>query len=471
MRTFIILTIILYSSINCGAQTSFNRLYSEYPGYIIWDLAVSDSINYALASDFYLDEFNTGNNYLLVLNVYGKIIDKIELTEYIEGSVFNLFIDGSNFYALIQKHNPSNLRILKGDLDNHLWELSQPVNLPGVGEIVGYTWTFKSDSIVLIINKPFSIGNTQIVKYSIPDFQNMPSHEEMISYNGLVKNIIPYSKVANSYLLMATGLDLLDSNFQFMKHLAKDTIYGINGQIVEAIDSGYITFSKIYEPSQPGNEFIGLCYLNPELSVQNYSTIAVLPDESFLPAINTCLSKDSNSYFIACHKDIESSLYTDTIKHLYYLGKFDKDLNQVWLKILGGDRKYLIAGVKADGQGGCYVHGMTRLWEYNYTTIPFLMRFNADGEITADQDPLSEPEFEFTILGNPGHDWFRYEFDAKDSGYVLKILDVQGREMAVRHLETGFGQVSVANWPAGVYIFQLFSPEGSSFQGGKWIKG
>lgn len=51
------------------------------------------------------------------------------------------------------------------------------------------------------------------------------------------------------------------------------------------------------------------------------------------------LSKDSNSYFIACHKDIESSLYTDTIKHLYYLGKYDKDLNQVWLKILGGDRE------------------------------------------------------------------------------------------------------------------------------------
>ena len=53
----------------------------------------------------------------------------------------------------------------------------------------------------------------------------------------------------------------------------------------------------------------------------------------------------------------------------------------------------------------------------------------------------------------------------------MKIFDVQGREMAVRHLENGFDQVSAANWPDGVYIFQIFSPEGSSFQGGKWIKG
>ena len=43
-----------------------------------------------------------------------------------------------------------------------------------------------------------------------------------------------------------------------------------------------------------------------------------------------------NHILSPAHKDVEMTLYTDTIKHLYYLGKYDKDLNQVWLKILGG---------------------------------------------------------------------------------------------------------------------------------------
>jgi len=426
---------------------------------------------YALFSDFYEDDTNIYPNYLLKLNPNGDIIDEIELTQYDEGNPWSLIVVDSIYLSLLQLFNPSDLQVLRGNLNTKAFEISTITNLPGNGPIVAFGWTTKGDSVVILSNKFSSIGSTQIIKYALSDFQQFPTIEEMLDYNGIVQNVIPTSDGSGRYLMMATGLNLLDNNFQVERRIGTDTMIGINGNVIAAIDSGYVAFSHILNVGAPENKWFGLCYVAPDYSIQKVTTFQVPTDEYMVPAINSCLDHDDESYFIASHKDVEMTLYTDTIKHLYYLGKYDKDLNQVWLKILGGDRKYLIAGVKADGQGGCYIHGMTRMWEYNYTTIPFLMRFNADGEITADQDPLSEPMFEFTILGNPGHDWFRYEFGARDRGYVMKIFDVQGREMAVRHLENGFDQVSAANWPDGVYIFQIFSPEGSSFQGGKWIKG
>ena len=174
MRTFIILTILLYSSIHCGAQDSYNRLYPEYPGYIIWDLVVDSAGMYALFSDFYEDDTNIYPNYLLKLNPNGDIIDEIELTQYDEGNPWSLIVVDSIYLSLLQLFNPSDLQVLRGNLNTKAFEISTITNLPGNGPIVAFGWTTKGDSVVILSNKFSSIGSTQIIKYALSDFQQFP---------------------------------------------------------------------------------------------------------------------------------------------------------------------------------------------------------------------------------------------------------------------------------------------------------
>ena len=242
-----------------------------------------------------------------------------------------------------------------------------------------------------------------------------------------------------------------------------------DGNVIQAIDTGYVAFSKIYDTSYESNLGLGLCKISPDYSVSKVTSFGIPLDDYAIPAINTCLDKDTSSYFFACHKDVELTLYTDTVKHLYYLGKYDKDLNQVWLKILGGDRKYLIAGIKADGHGGCYLHGMTREWQYDYVSIPFLMRFDPDGLISSAHDPGMD-NFEFTLLGNPGRDLFRFQFLADRPGYTLHIVDIQGRTMISSPIQDGLKEIPTSWWPSGPYTFHLLGVDGSLITSGKWLK-
>ena len=40
--------------------------------------------------------------------------------------------------------------------------------------------------------------------------------------------------------MMATGLNLFDNNFQVERRIGTDTMIGINGNVIAAIDSGYV---------------------------------------------------------------------------------------------------------------------------------------------------------------------------------------------------------------------------------------
>ncbi|MCB0693200.1 MAG: hypothetical protein H6568_03015 [Lewinellaceae bacterium] len=469
MKVYFVIAIVLGITPLVVGQTGFIKLYPDYPGYIIWDVQTRNDTVFALFSDFFEDDSNPFPNALNFIDVYGDIHHSITLTPIETGNPSDLFINDSKFYCLGFKLNSSDLFVIEGDIHNPSFSVSSYSGLPDNNFILSHAWMVSEENITIIANILGSLGPMQVINYSKENLSSSPSLKPMDSYSGVAQNLIPARDSSGNNLFMATGLVLLDSNFQFIEQIGKNLMVSKDGNVIQAIDTGYVAFSKIYDTSYESNLGLGLCKISPDYSVSKVTSFGIPLDDYAIPAINTCLDKDTSSYFFACHKDVELTLYTDTVKHLYYLGKYDKDLNQVWLKILGGDRKYLIAGIKADGHGGCYLHGMTREWQYDYVSIPFLMRFDPDGLISSAHDPGMD-NFEFTLLGNPGRDLFRFQFLADRPGYTLHIVDIQGRTMISSPIQDGLKEIPTSWWPSGPYTFHLLGVDGSLITSGKWLK-
>jgi hypothetical protein len=465
--------IIIASIIILGhaqAQSSFLRFYPEFPGFHLAFLEdYTDSTLMGMTSVLIFDSDPTGSNSFLEIDPLTGDLLKVK-------AVSNADIYSPHKFIFDQSKNE--LYILSYDrlvamdtifiqkYDIQLLEITDEaiISLPSSTHSSSFELTPDSILVLTYTDGPLRPYQRSIL---ISDFSATSDWSDALPNS---PQMFIYTLDTNKYLVYCfAGVFYLDKSIPFSEKLYP-LLFSRYGKIISGINEGtHIIFGGALDTTIWSSVELSITEIDDNLEIQK-SVVFGQGNSSFeFPAWISCIDKDLSHYYVAANANISLSPFTDTQDRQFIIGKFDADLNETWLHLLGGDRHYLIMGVLPDNEGGCFVYGFSRLAEYNYLSIPFLMRLNADGMITSTETGPSE-QYHLTLYGNPGREAMRFGFGSGEVGFQMQLLDLQGKLVGAKEVHQGIQEINMAHAPAGMYIWQLYNQAGILVNTGKWMK-
>lgn len=460
-----VLLLIIFSPCYIFSQNIGINIYSKQKGKLINQIITNSNKNLVLLSAFYADFDGFEKANICELNENHELINCINLSDstiywnvelsYDSTSYIFTGIKCSDIYKLdtviierrdldfnlIQKYtyhtstNAFTSPIVKFDSTYHLF--------------IGLISEYNDNLIELIVPPGLNLTNTKIKIYDI--------NSEIITYFKALKK-------ADTYLgWYLTGIAKIDSSFLKPEKLA-DSILIRKGTIIDAIDSGYVAFGS----AKTNKSYVELGIVKYDLNLKNQKSYIF--GEGFnsfeMPAIAYSISKNETDYYVAAN--INFTFYQDTAVNYLYIGRFNKGLDKVWIKKLGGDRHYLVWGVNSNKSGGCCIYGISRSKETNYNTIPFIMCVDENGSVTSIDEQI--PSYlDFTLLGNPGGNELKFNLEGSSSSFTYQVANLKGQIVSSGIGNPGLNIVSATTWPAGVYVIS-FTNKGTIIHSEKWLK-
>jgi hypothetical protein len=190
-------------------------------------------------------------------------------------------------------------------------------------------------------------------------------------------------------------------------------------------------------------------------------------------APGTSICKSGDAYYAA-------GLWNDTDPHSFFwagtlpsdiiLVKYDRQLNRLWTKIVGGDRRYFPFEVFPAKNNGFMIAGGVKDLLNNDTISPFTMFFDADGELVGTEEVAPPGWYEFTIYGNPGREALRIMARFEARSMRLQVVDVMGRPMLSDFLSEGMNHFDTAYWPFGTYFMSIIDESGRAVWSQPWVR-
>ncbi len=160
-----------------------------------------------------------------------------------------------------------------------------------------------------------------------------------------------------------------------------------------------------------------------------------------------------------------ASDFSQIIKR-FYLAKLDRGLNVKWYKQFGGDKAYVMLGVKMDENGGTFAYGYIT---DSISEIPnaYLMHVDSNGNnfISKVNDAntrasirIVNPSFGTLTISNPTNIYCN-----------IHIFDIKGHLVKTFKLDNNYLQCNVADLPVGEY-FANFVKDNMLIECIKWLK-
>ena len=470
MKYFLVCLLFFAIVPNGITQKSFFKDFESNEGLNFYDLDFSSDTLVVIAGSIFRDQVGIGDEFVAYINgnngsVYRSI--PLSFTNHFPFKLNSSLDSGFIYLFSFDPRQNEEDSIIIYRINSSSEQMAFTSHQMGMNITTG-TWLFEKDSILLTTfsweDKKFNYK--RIGQNTLSGNDTLYSNSEI----GPTMDIWPSIGNNGNYLLFAyEGLRLWDETNGSSIRLLKDTLFSFGKITYNSKTKEYVVFGRGIDENTNKGVQLSLVKLD-----SNFNYVKrVMFGEGFpsydYPAIVNSISQDEEHYFVAAHIDISSDAYTSTTPKSFYVGKYDDDLNEAWLHILGGDRHYFISGVEADKEGGCYVYGFSRSANYNFEAIPFLMRLNADGMITSTEPGPSE-QYHLTLYGNPGKEAMRFGFGSAEVGFQMQLLDLQGKLVGAREVHQGIQEINMAHAPAGMYIWQLYNHAGILVNTGKWMK-
>jgi len=150
----------------------------------------------------------------------------------------------------------------------------------------------------------------------------------------------------------------------------------------------------------------------------------------------------------------------------FYLAKYDLDLNQTWYREFGGDRAYILNGLKLLENGGAFAYGFITdsTTDFRYA---YIMYVNQNGDLVSAKEIAVSSGPSLSVV-NPGSDQFIVlNPENLDARVVLTTID--GRRILDSELSKEVFTYDLSNWPPGIYPF-VFYLDSKPIKSGKWVK-
>jgi len=271
-----------------------------------------------------------------------------------------------------------------------------------------------------------------------------------------------------------SGVYLVDKHFNILKKL--DTVkHSWVNSVVPALDSGYVCFGQCKTTISPKFTGLGITKIDKKMDYVGGDVFAY--DVTAAGPVQFPIAKDNEHYYVAGMLGVWDNginPYLDKTPNYFYIGKYDKDINRIWLKKHGGERHYFLNGIIADSLGGCCVYGFVR--EPGITdgkegqAIPFIMCFNDQGELTSYTTPQLPEERLFSIKGNPAYTSITLGNIYGQSDYTYSIFDTNGHKVSAGVLNTDDAVLDVSKLSAGMYLLSIQNKDAKVVQVEKLVK-
>ncbi|MBP6185256.1 MAG: T9SS type A sorting domain-containing protein [Saprospiraceae bacterium] len=343
-----------------------------------------------------------------------------------------------------------------------------------------------------IINIPFGAGMAQIndsiyifsqacqLSNSEPSvvFYKVNTHSLNViktpAFKGGILARIPRIDDKPTFLEWSYALWIKDTTFVHTSKIITDTTQASQlGTILPREDKpGWFGFGGCTTPSN----FYGICMiaLNDKLELDKVDLLFHPPsgDNWYIGATFQSICKSEDAYYAAgLWNDSDPALFfwDRTLPTQIVVSKYDLELNRLWIKIVGGDRRYLPFDVHPRAQGGFMIAGGLKDNLDGNKHKPFSMFFDADGELVG-QEEQETGRYEFTIYGNPGHEALRIMGRWPGRQVRLTVVNAMGSPMLSSFLTEGMNQFDTAWWPSGTYLLSITDESGRVLWSQPWIR-
>jgi hypothetical protein len=302
--------------------------------------------------------------------------------------------------------------------------------------------------------------------------KNILAVSKEIKPGGFNGNILRIDDQPRYLAWLSVDIWLMDSTFRTNNKIKFDTITPSQGgtMLPREDKPGWFGFGGCHTPTN----FHGLCMIafDDKLNVDKLDVIYHPPSGNwYIPASYQSMCRQANGYYVSGQWNVtgQANWWFEKSPSEVVIAKYDENLDRVWTKIVGGDRRYWPTGIYPTLQGGIMVAGGLIDVLDDYKKVPFTMYFDADGEVVGTRE--STPgHYAFTIYGNPGREALRIMSQFDSGQATLLVVDAMGRPVLQRQLVDGMNEYETAFWPSGTYLMSITDHHGRVLWSQPWIR-
>jgi hypothetical protein len=473
-----LLILILFSlKSNLSAQNS-EWIAKEFPNSYVLGVFKVDDKYFAALSNGNLDEADSSTVYQLV--IYEIIISVENGLSLVESFVFSSeekyrtfsinYIKEKQQWIFAQtkllESSRQRFRLLLCDKNFNI--LSQQTK-----DTIGDSYPFfieTYESQTQIIGTIF--GLTQIVfycNYEHSDFDTLPSIQMKQSEPNntfFISSMDINKRNGKMLVFFHGGVTELDTNlWQTFRLNLNDINTSYYGSIL-SINKNYYTHGLTDKNVNEENKYIVLQKYDSLNNVIAADTVGINGIDNF-PFITKSLDYFQDEILVGGHLDgIYANLNFHKSIKKFYLSKYDLNLNQIWYKEFGGNKAFVLNGLKLLESKDCLAFG------YIIDTLTgilngYIMYVDEFGNMINSISPPIKEQFNI-LIENPGKDQLRI-FNPNQIYGTIELYDLSGKKHFSSQLNKKHQVFTLEFLPAGIYAFILRN-DGAIIHSESWLK-
>jgi hypothetical protein len=258
-------------------------------------------------------------------------------------------------------------------------------------------------------------------------------------------------------------LHLDDSLYAISNYSYSDVNTTTHGSLLVQGDN-YYSFGLSFENVERTNSQLVFHKYDTGMQILFRDTLGIEGANEY-PFIRKSLDFRNNHYFVGGFHTIPSIIEA-RLPLEFFLAKYDSNLNQIWLRIFGGDENFLISGIHATSDGGCIIYG-SRIRDSDGIRYPYLLIVNSEGVVTQTESPQEELSDIMTFL-NPSGNEFNLILNRDVSEFSIYSMNGQ-RVAQFLNLSQGSHILNVGSIAPGAYVVMAILRD-KSIVTARWVK-
>jgi len=185
------------------------------------------------------------------------------------------------------------------------------------------------------------------------------------------------------------------------------------------------------------------------------------------PSAFTNLSLVDSHFIFYGYTENYSNNYYGQSQSSFTLCKMDLLGDVLYKKEIFDSINYvLLYGIQTTRDGGCLLNGDSYNYsEQNYEKDIFIVKVDSSGQVTWAHSIISKTT-KVKIFPNPASEQLHISITAPDETIeIVQLLDLQGKVVMQKKLNTAAAQLDIQNLPAGAYLLRGYTKSGKSFSG------
>lgn len=472
---YFIVIILSLGFIKINAQ-EFEWLSNDFPNSQFLGVYEIDNKYYGAVSNGATGSFDSNtihqlSIYELLFNEDGIVLDEIRTIPYEDNyATISLdFIEETELWLIVQsKVLDSNRQSYRVMLCNKDFDILVEKSIDTTGNPI-----------------PFQIDSRNGISYILGSILGPPNYLFFAKYDHAnplvlqkveVKQSTPNSIFAAMSMIIDDSQDMivfyyggitkLDSNLHQEFKLGYNEINtAYYGSIVN-IESNYYTHSLTVQSFGNGFKSLVIQKYDSLFHIIKADTIGIEGQDNY-PFLTKSIDYKFDELLVGGHLDGPfAHLFLEKSIKKFYLAKYDTDLNRIWYKEFGGERAYMLMGLKILENDNIVAYGyvtdtITGLW-YGY-----IMYVDQNGEIVNTINIPLYHNSHVTII-NPGNDYMHL-VNSKGVSGTLEIYSLQGHHIASLNITSTEHYIPLNKLSAGNYPY-LLHKDGIILQSGVWVK-